>query len=197
MKARDDPASHTTIFDVSSDGCLDPALARLAFGSRPPRRSGAAATGVGPHLAFLPMEALEIDLGDPQQRSFGDYELLELLGQGGMGVVYRARQASLDRDVAVKLLSAGPWASRDFIGRFQREAQAAARMQHPNIVAIHEIGAHEEMNFFSMQLVRGGTLSDLLANEGTLAPRRAAELLRTIAEAVDYAHRLDVLHLDL
>ena len=197
MKARDDPASHTTIFDVSSDGCLDPALARLAFGSRPPRRSGAAATGVGPHLAFLPMEALEIDLGDPQQRSFGDYELLELLGQGGMGVVYRARQASLDRDVAVKLLSAGPWASRDFIGRFQREAQAAARMQHPNIVAIHEIGAHEEMNFFSMQLVRGGTLSDLLVNEGALAPRRAAELLRTIAEAVDYAHRLDVLHLDL
>lgn len=193
------PSSHSTIIEPgkSKSWWLDPALARLAFGSRQQRRSGAAVTGVAAHLAFLPTESLEIDLSDPQQRAFGDYELLELIGQGGMGVVYRARQASLDREVAVKLLSAGPWASADFIGRFQREAQSAARMQHPNIVAIHEIGAHEELNFFSMQLVCGGSLAQQLAEHGPMPPRDAARLLRTIAEAVDYAHRLDVLHLDL
>ena len=147
------PSSHSTIIDPNKQWWLDPALAKLAFGSRPQRRSSAAASGVAGHLAFLPPESLEIDLTDPQQREFGDYELLELIGQGGMGVVYRARQASLDRTVAVKLLSAGPWASTDFIERFKREAQSAARMQHPNIVAIYEIGAHEELNFFSMQLV--------------------------------------------
>ena len=190
-------SSHSTIIHSDVGWLLDPGLARLAFGSRPARRSSSAATGVAAHLAFLPTESLEIDLTDPQQRAFGDYELIELIGQGGMGVVYRAKQASLDREVAVKLLSAGPWASRDFIGRFQREAQSAARMQHPNIVAIHEIGAHEEMNFFSMRLVHGGSLANMLARSGAMKPVDAARMLRTVAEAVDYAHRLDVLHLDL
>lgn len=193
----DTGSTHSTIIQGKDGWWLDPGLARLAFGSRPQRRSGASATAVAAHLAFLPTDSLEIDLSDPQQREFGDYELLELIGQGGMGVVYRARQASLDRDVAVKLLSAGPWASRDFIGRFQREAQSAARMQHPNIVAIHEIGAHEEMNFFSMRLVHGGSLANQLAQQGPMTPRDAARILRTVSEAVDYAHRLDVLHLDL
>ena len=171
------------------------ALARLAFGSVP---SSVAAHTLGPrHLAFLPPEALELDLDDPGQRRFGDYELLSKLGQGGMGVVYRARQRSLDREVAVKLLSAGPWASKDFIERFRREAQSAARMQHPNIVAIYEIGTHEELNFFSMRLVQGASLAHELQESGPLPPKRAAQLLRTIAEALDYAHRLGVLHLDL
>ena len=189
--------SHSTILEPGVSWWLDPALAKLAFGSRPRRASGTGATGVPSHLAFLPPENLEIDLSDPQQRTFGDYELLELIGQGGMGLVYRARQHSLDRDVAVKLLSAGPWASVDFIARFQREAQSAARMQHPNIVPIHEIGAHEELNFFSMRLVNGGSLANLLAKRGPMPPREAARILRAVAEAVDYAHRLDVLHLDL
>ena len=153
---RDSGGSHSTILDAGRSWWLEPGLAELAFGSRPPRRSSTAHTGVSAHLAFLPPEAIEIDLNDPAQRSFGDYELLELIGQGGMGVVYRARQNSLAREVAVKLLSAGPWASPDFIQRFEREAQSAARMQHPNIVPIHEIGAHEDLNFFSMRLVKGG-----------------------------------------
>ncbi len=193
---RQSGSSHSTILDPGRSWELEPGLAALAFGSRPPRRSSAA-TGVSAHLAFLPPDAIEIDLRDPAQRSFGDYELLELIGQGGMGVVYRARQNSLARDVAVKLLSAGPWASPDFIQRFQREAQSAARMQHPNIVPIHEIGAHEDLNFFSMRLVTGGSLAQKLAREGPMPPREAARLLRSVAEAVDYAHRLDVLHLDL
>lgn len=189
-------SSHSTILDGGKAWWLDPGLARLAFGSRSPRRA-ALAVGAPSHLAFLAPESLEIDLEDPRQRDFGDYELLELIGQGGMGVVYRARQACLDREVAVKLLSAGPWASSEFVERFQHEAQAAARMQHPNIVAIYETGVHEDLNFFSMRLVHGGSLAHLLAKRGKLAPVEAARLLRTVAEAVDYAHRMDVLHLDL
>ena len=169
------------------------ALADLAFGSL-------TRTAIHSHarpLALLPSESLELDLSDPNQRRFGDYELLELVGEGGMGVVYRARQQSLDREVAVKLLAAGPWASQEFVERFHREAQNAARMQHPNIVAIYEVGSTEELHFFSMRLICGGSLADLIRNQGKLDPQRAARLLRTIAEAVDYAHRLGVLHLDL
>jgi WD40 repeat protein len=169
------------------------AIADLAFGSM----SVDVTKAEDRHLAMLSTESLELDLNDPAQRQFGDYELLELIGEGGMGVVYRAHQRSLDRDVAVKLLAAGPWASKNFIERFRHEAQNAARMQHPNIVAIYEVGSNEELHFFSMRLICGGSLADLLKREGKLSPLRAAQLLRTIAEAVDYAHRLGVLHLDL
>jgi WD40 repeat protein len=194
---RESGSSHSTILDAGHSWWLEPGLAELAFGSRPQRRGSGPATGASAHLAFLPPEAIEIDLADPAQRNFGDYELLELIGQGGMGVVYRARQNSLAREVAVKLLAAGPWASPDFIQRFEREAQSAARMQHPNIVPIHEIGAHEDLNFFSMRLVNGGSLAQKLAKNGPLPPREAARLLRSVADAVDYAHRFEVLHLDL
>lgn len=142
-------------------------------------------------------DPLALDLDDPAQRRFGDYELLELIGEGGMGVVYRARQLSLDREVAVKVLAAGPWASQDFIERFRREAQNAARMQHPNIVAIYEVGTAEDLQFFSMQLVRGPSLAHEARRAARMSAQRAASLLRTVAEAVDYAHRLGVLHLDL
>ncbi|MEO6798844.1 MAG: serine/threonine-protein kinase, partial [Rhodanobacter sp.] len=148
-------------------------------------------------LGLLPVESLELDLSDPAQRQFGDYELLEQIGKGGMGVVYRARQVSLDRQVAIKLLSAGPWASRDFIARFEREAQNAARMQHPCIVTIYEVGSNEHLHFFSMQLVRGQSLADMVRKHGPLGSMRAARLTGTIAEALAYAHGLGVLHLDL
>jgi WD40 repeat protein len=169
-------------------------IAHLAFARG---GQGAPAPADGRHLALLPTESLELDLSDPAQRQIGDYELLELIGEGGMGVVYRARQVSLDREVAIKLLAAGVWASAEFIERFRREAQNAARMQHPNIVPVYEVGSHDELQFFSMSLVRGPSLAAKLRSTGTLAPQRAAQLLRTVAEAVDYAHRLGVLHLDL
>ena len=168
-------------------------LAQLAFGSF----SRVTEFTQTRHLALLPPESLELDLNDPAQRQFGDYELLELLGEGGMGVVYRARQISLDREVAVKLLSAGPWASRDFVARFEREAQNAARMQHPNIVTVYEVGSFEGLQFFSMRLVRGSSLSSRLKHGERFAPKAAAALMRTVAEAVGYAHSLGVLHLDL
>ncbi len=168
------------------------ALGALAFGS-----SAGGASAVGRSLAFLPLEVLELDLSDPEQRDFGDYELLEQLGQGGMGVVYRAHQRSLDRDVALKLLAAGPWAAPAFIERFRAEAQSAARLRHPNIVPVYEFGSHAELNFFSMGLVEGESLDWRLAREGPLPGREAARLVRRVAEAVDYAHRLGILHLDL
>ena len=170
------------------------ALAELAFGGL----SGTAlGRDVSAPLALLPVDALELDLDDPLQRQFGSYELLERIGEGGMGVVYRARQAGLEREVAIKLLAAGPWASRAFIARFLDEARHAARMQHPNIVTVHEIGTAEDLHYFSMRLVRGRSLAEALRTDGAFAPRRAAALMRIVAEAVAYAHSLNVLHLDL
>ena len=176
-------------------GASGSGLAALAFGAG--QRNAAPDITQLRHLALLPVDALELDLSDPEQRQFGDYELLELIGEGGMGVVYRARQISLDREVAIKLLAAGPWASRDFIERFRREAQNAARMQHPNIVAIYEVGNAEELHFFSMRLVRGKSLAEAVRDSGPLDAPPAAKLMRTVAEALAYAHSLGVLHLDL
>ena len=104
-----------------------------------------------------------------------------------MGIVYRARQRSLDRTVAVKLL-AGSNLGSEFVARFRSEAQSAARMQHPNIVTIHEIGATPRFSYFSMQLVDGESMAERLAREGALPPREAALAMRTLAEAVEYAH---------
>jgi serine/threonine-protein kinase len=168
-------------------------LADLAFGdslSSAPRMSGR-------HLALISAESLRMDLAGPLHQRLGDYQLIELIGEGGMGIVYRARQISLDREVAVKILAAGPWASTKFVERFHREAQNAARMQHPNIVAIHEVGAAEELHYYSMRLVRGETLANRVRREGRFAPAAAARLMLPIARAIDYAHGLGVLHLDL
>ncbi|MGH8122389.1 MAG: protein kinase domain-containing protein, partial [Rudaea sp.] len=139
---------------------------------------------------------LKFDIERALQRQLGDYELFELIGEGGMGAVYRARQISLDRDVAVKVLSA-KWAAADFTERFQREARNAGRMQHAHIVQVYEVGTAEGLHFYSMRLVRGDNLAEMLHREGRLTPARAAAMLIPIARAIDYAHHLGVLHLDL
>lgn len=128
--------------------------------------------------------------------SFGDYELLEEIGRGGMGVVYRAQQRSLDRVVAIKLMAFGPGASPEFIKRFRAEAVSAASLHHPNIVAIHEVGVHEGQHFFVMDCIEGQSLARLVGNQ-PLPARRAASYLKTIAEAVHYAHERGILHRDL
>lgn len=178
---------------------LNPALARLAFGASTHGLSQSAPVSIAEAMAhaLAQGERLDLDLGDAAQRDFGEYELLERIGQGGMGMVYRARQRGLEREVAIKLLSAGQWASEDLVESLRREAQHAALLQHPNIVVVHDMGEHAGLIFYAMQLVRGRSLSQKLAAEGPLPPREAVRLLRTIAEAVDYAHRLGVLHLDL
>ncbi|HXJ58546.1 MAG TPA: tetratricopeptide repeat protein [Verrucomicrobiae bacterium] len=132
----------------------------------------------------------------PQQRAFGDYELIEEIARGGMGVVYRARQLSLNRTVAVKLILSGQLAGPADVQRFRREAEAAANLQHPNIVAIHEVGEHQGHQYFSMDYVAGNNLAALV-REGPLPAARAAGLVKTIAEAIHYAHTKGVLHRDL
>ncbi len=127
---------------------------------------------------------------------FGDFELLEQIGQGGMGVVYRAYQVSLNREVAVKMILSGRLASDTDLERFEAEAKAAGRLDHPGIVPVYEAGEHDGQPFFCMKYVRCKTLSQLLA-EGPLEPRDAARILATVARAVHYAHRQGVLHRDL
>src|SRR5438034_5189930 len=127
---------------------------------------------------------------------FGDYELLEEIARGGMGVVYKARQVSLDRIVAVKLILFGQFADEAAARRLRAEAQAAARLQHPNIVAIHEVGDHAGQPFFSMDYVEGQNLADF-ARDHPLTTRHAAQLLKTIAEAIHYAHQQGIVHRDL
>jgi serine/threonine protein kinase/WD40 repeat protein len=127
---------------------------------------------------------------------FGDYELLEEIGCGGMGVVYRARQRSLDRVVAIKMMAFGPGSSPELVKRFRAEAVSAASLHHPNIVAIHGVGIHEDRHFFVMDYVEGQSLARRVGNQ-PLPAKRAAAYLKTIAEAIHYAHERGILHRDL
>ena len=132
---------------------------------------------------------------EPRQR-VGDYEILEEIGRGGMGVVFRARQISLDRIVALKMILRGELASASDLTRFRGEAESAARLHHPNVTAVYEIGDHEGQPFFSMQFVEGTTLARRIA-EGPLPAREAARLLLPVCRAIAEAHRNGLLHRDL
>jgi serine/threonine-protein kinase len=127
---------------------------------------------------------------------FGDFELLEEIGRGGMGVVFRARQISLDRETAVKMILRGELASPDDRQRFRSEAEAAARLDHPGIVPVYNVGEHDGRPFFNMKYVAGRTLAQILA-EGPMPPREAARILSAVARAIHFAHRQGVLHRDL
>ncbi|MFO0906535.1 MAG: protein kinase [Pirellulales bacterium] len=132
----------------------------------------------------------------PEGRTFGDYELEGELARGGMGVVYRARQRSLQRTVALKMVLAGRAASPAELTRFRQEAEAAARLEHPHIVPVYEVGEQSGRCYFTMKLIEGG---NLLAHLDSLRadPRRAAVLVEQVARAVHFAHQRGVLHRDL
>ena len=127
----------------------------------------------------------------------GDYELLGEIARGGMGVVYKARQASLNRTVALKMIRASEISKPDQVRRFYSEAESAARLEHPGIVQVFQAGLHNGEHFFTMAFVEGKNLNDLVKQSGPLAPRRAARLMQLVAEAVHYAHEKGVVHRDL
>src|SRR5437868_2650690 len=129
-------------------------------------------------------------------KDFGDYELLEEIGRGGQGVVYRARQKSLNRIVALKVIGLAHWATEAHVKRFRLEAEAAASLNHPCIVPIYEVGERDGACYFSMGLVEGGQL-DAVAKREPIPIRRAAELIAKLARTVSYAHEHGILHRDI
>jgi serine/threonine protein kinase len=154
-----------------SGGAYDPTLV--------PRMTNSRGAALGAHVRY-----------------FGDYEILEEVARGGMGVVYKARQLSLNRIVALKMVLAGEWATPEARQRLRTEAEAAANLQHPNIVAIHEVGEHGGQQYFSMDFVAGPNLAALIRRE-PLSAERAASYVMTIAEAIHFAHQRGILHRDL
>lgn len=129
-------------------------------------------------------------------RYFGDYELRSVLGKGGMGIVYRARQVSLNRLVALKMIKTGMLADSEELRRFRNEAEAVAQLDHPGIVPIYEVGEHDGQRYFSMKLVEGGSLAERLVDFRD-DPRTTAFLVAETAEAVHHAHVRGILHRDL
>src|SRR5262249_22221044 len=126
---------------------------------------------------------------------FDDYELLDEIAQGGMGIVYRARQVSLNRIVALKMILTGQFASEVEVKRFRAEAEAAAQLDHPNIVPIYDIGEVKSQHFFSMRFIEGGTLTSRISNPKSQFPYRdAATLLAKVCRAVHFAHQRGILH---
>src|SRR5438067_4116054 len=126
----------------------------------------------------------------------GDYELLEEIGRGGQGVVFRARQKSLNRTVALKVISLGRWAGKAHLKRFRLEAEAAAHLEHPGIVPIHEVGERDGSCYFSMKFIEGGQLDEVARRE-PIPIRRAVELMANVARTVHYAHEHGILHRDI
>jgi predicted Ser/Thr protein kinase len=129
-------------------------------------------------------------------RIFGEYEILAEIGRGGMGVVYKARQTALDRLVALKMILPGELADADDIRRFHTEAEATARLQHPGIVRVHEVGETDGKLYYSMDYIDGPSLAKLLA-KGPVPGRVAARYVAAVARAIHHAHRHGILHRDL
>jgi serine/threonine protein kinase/Tfp pilus assembly protein PilF len=127
---------------------------------------------------------------------FGDYELLEEIGRGGQGVVFRARQRSLNRTVALKVIGLGYWATKAHLKRFRREAEAAASLEHSGIVPIYEVGEHEGSCYFSMKFIEGGQLDEVTERK-PISARTATELIAKVAGTVHYAHEHGILHRDI
>jgi serine/threonine protein kinase len=143
--------------------------------------------------AINPPEAEFPDLAPPE---FANYEVLEVIGHGGMGIVYKARQRNTERIVALKVILTGALAGETEVRRFRREAQAVAKLRHPNIVTLFEVGHENGQHFYSMEYVEGESLLEKVRRNG-LGAEEAARILRKVSEAVEAAHQEGILHRDL
>ena len=152
-----------------------------------------AATIVGDESSLEPSSS---NGASPPATDFGKYELIEEIGRGGMGVVFKARQRDLNRVVALKMILSNRLAGDDDVKRFYREARAAGRVRHPQIVAIHDIGETHGQHYFAMDFIAGTSLA-ALTRQGPLEPERAARCLAAVARAVHYLHEHGIIHRDL
>ncbi len=187
------------IFSDVPEGLCPRCVLKGALGNFPDRPVAAGADGG----SFENVEANDVA---PQSKKaaqaaellgeLGDYELQEEIGRGGQGVVFRARQKSLNRIVALKVISLGQWASKAHLKRFRREAEAAASLDHPSIVPIYEVGERVGSCYFSMKFVEGGQLDQVTKRE-PMPIRRAVELVVKVARTVHYAHEHGILHRDI
>ena len=178
---------------ATEDATIAPMASPLYDPTLPPTEPG------GDDRTLPPTEGTsqkgEPTVGD-KVRYFGDYELLEEIARGGMGVVYKARQMNLNRTVALKMILSGQFAGEEDVQRFYTEAEAAASLDHPGIVPIFEIGEHSGQHYFSMGYIEGDSLA-LKVADGPLPPREAAEQVKKICDAMAYAHERGVIHRDL
>jgi WD40 repeat protein/serine/threonine protein kinase len=182
----------TTTGSESLDGLCGRCLATVAFTFETPEALPAEAVA----SETIALDSVAMLSESDSTCCFGDYQLLGEIARGGMGVVYKARQISLNRIVAVKMILNARFNNPEFVHRFRAEAEAAANLRHPNIVGIYEIGEEEGQHYFSMEYVEGQDLASFV-REHALAPARAAQYVRTVALAIHYAHEHGILHRDL
>ena len=180
----------TTIFSDSPEGLCTGCVLETALGMFPDAVAGVDDPGQPPSPMPATARAAAL-LGE-----FGDYELLNEIGRGGQGVVFRARQKSLNRIVALKVIGLGQWATKAHLKRFRLEAEAAASLDHPCIVPIYEVGERDGQCYFSMKFVEGGQL-DEVARHTRISIRQAAELVAKVSRTVHYAHEHRILHRDI
>src|SRR6476646_4254957 len=190
----------TKIFSDAPEGLCTGCVLETALGGFPDVVAGVGDPGASANLARndvaatpankVPARAMKL-LGE-----LGDYELLEEVGRGGQGVVFRARQKSLHRIVALKIIGLGQWAPKAHLKRFRLEAEAAASHDHPWIVPIYEVGEHDGQCYFSMKFVEGGQLDEVV-RRSPMPIRQATELIAKVARTVHYAHEHGILHRDI
>ena len=176
----------------------DPAATRYSDTPAPtdPAATRYSDTPADPHATVYPPTPVAPAAPGRFPRRFGGYELLAKLGEGGMGVVYKARQFAPERLVALKVIRSGQLAAEEDVRLFRKEANEAARLDHPNIVPVYEVGEHDGLHFFTMKLIEGGSLNQRLDRYRN-DPKAAAQLVTTVARSVHYAHQRQLLHRDL